>query len=130
LSLKASFCIKIVKYLGNVLAQASKILTLTPGLLSLQARYVMKYDHNGGALVVKVTDDVVCLQFKSDAAQVPILSTSVRVTSREARWYIFKQKIPICVFFGGPYRKMLVYFIAIWNKLRPFGKGNYGSLVI
>ena len=35
-----------------------------------QIRYVMKYDHNAGALVVKMTDNVVCLQFKSDAAQV------------------------------------------------------------
>ena len=29
----------------------------------------MKYDHNSGALILKMTDDVVCLQFKSDAAQ-------------------------------------------------------------
>lgn len=30
----------------------------------------MKYDHSAGALVLKTTDDVVCLQFKTDAAQV------------------------------------------------------------
>jgi len=30
----------------------------------------MKYDHSAGALVLKMTDDVVCLQFKTDAAQV------------------------------------------------------------
>ena len=30
----------------------------------------MKYDHNSGALILKMTDDVVCLQIKSDAAQV------------------------------------------------------------
>lgn len=35
----------------------------------MKVRYVMKYDHSAGALVVKMTDDVVCLQFKSDAAQ-------------------------------------------------------------
>lgn len=35
----------------------------------IKCRYVMKYDHNAGALVLKMTDDVVCLQFKSDAAQ-------------------------------------------------------------
>ncbi len=35
-----------------------------------QARYVMKYDHKAGALVLKMTDDAVCLQFKTDAAQV------------------------------------------------------------
>lgn len=30
----------------------------------------MKYDHSAGALILKMTDDVVCLQFKTDAAQV------------------------------------------------------------
>ena len=28
----------------------------------------MKYNHNDGFMVLKLTDDVVCLQFKSDAA--------------------------------------------------------------
>jgi hypothetical protein len=37
--------------------------------------------------------------------------------------FIFKQKIPIWVNFGGPYIdwKMLKYFMAVWNILQTFG---------
>lgn len=35
----------------------------------MKARYVIQYDHNAGNLNMKMTDDVVCLQFKTDAAQ-------------------------------------------------------------
>ena len=34
-----------------------------------QARYVIQYDHNEGCLKMKMTDDVVCIQYKTDAAQ-------------------------------------------------------------
>ena len=34
-----------------------------------QARYVMQYDHKEGCLKMKMTDDVVCIQYKTDAAQ-------------------------------------------------------------
>ena len=34
-----------------------------------QVRYSTKYNHSEGCLVVKMTDDVVCLQYKTDAAQ-------------------------------------------------------------
>ena len=40
------------------------------GAPNFQARYSLKYDHSCGALLLKMTDDVVCLQFKSDVAQV------------------------------------------------------------
>ncbi len=29
----------------------------------------MKYDHSKGELALKMTDDVVCLQYKTDASQ-------------------------------------------------------------
>ena len=35
----------------------------------MKVRYTTKYDHNQGCMVMKMTDDVVCLQFKSEAAQ-------------------------------------------------------------
>lgn len=35
----------------------------------LRTRYVMKYRHCDGKLVLKVTDDRVCLQFKTDQLQ-------------------------------------------------------------
>ncbi|TRY72367.1 hypothetical protein TCAL_14889 [Tigriopus californicus] len=34
-----------------------------------QARYTLKYDHVRGSLEMKMTDDIVCLLYKSDAAQ-------------------------------------------------------------
>jgi hypothetical protein len=45
------------------------------------------------------------------------------VGSRVARWHIFKPKIPIWVF---RYQRdlqwlTLIYFIAVWSILRPFG---------
>jgi hypothetical protein len=54
------------------------------------------------------------------AIQVFCLRGGIRV----ARWCVFKPKIPIWVNFWGPYidRKMLMYFMAIWNILRTFGK--------
>ena len=36
--------------------------------LPFQSRYSLKYDHSKGALEMKMTDDVVLLQFKSDTA--------------------------------------------------------------
>jgi hypothetical protein len=46
-----------------------------------------------------------------------------RPRSGVARWLIFEPKIPIWVNYGGPYldRKMLIYFMAIWNIIRTFG---------
>jgi len=35
----------------------------------MKARYVMYYSHCKGILKVKVTDDVVCLQYKAETAQ-------------------------------------------------------------
>lgn len=35
----------------------------------IKARYVIQYDHKQGCLCMKMTDDVVCLQYKTDAAQ-------------------------------------------------------------
>lgn len=35
----------------------------------MKVRYSTKYDHSVGCLVVKMTDDVVCLQYKTDLAQ-------------------------------------------------------------
>ncbi len=35
----------------------------------MRARYNIKYDHGAGTLHMKMTDDAVCLQYKSDAAQ-------------------------------------------------------------
>jgi len=35
----------------------------------MKARYVMQYDHKEGCLKMKMTDDVVCIQYKTDAAQ-------------------------------------------------------------
>lgn len=35
----------------------------------MKARYVIQYDHQKGCLCMKMTDDVVCIQYKSDAAQ-------------------------------------------------------------
>ena len=35
----------------------------------MKVRYSTKYDHSEGCLVVKMTDDVVCLQYKTDLAQ-------------------------------------------------------------
>jgi len=35
----------------------------------MKARYVIQYDHNEGCLKMKMTDDVVCIQYKTDAAQ-------------------------------------------------------------
>ena len=34
-----------------------------------QARFTTQYDHDKGSLGMKMTDDVVCIQFKTDAAQ-------------------------------------------------------------
>jgi len=34
----------------------------------MKVRYSTKYDHSAGCLEMKMTDDAVCLQFKSDAA--------------------------------------------------------------
>ena len=34
-----------------------------------QARFTTQYDHSKGSLGMKMTDDVVCIQFKTDAAQ-------------------------------------------------------------
>jgi hypothetical protein len=51
------------------------------------------------------------------------------VSTRVARWHVFKPKIQIWVNFGGPWFKKVVlfydhleYFTAIWYILRPFGK--------
>ncbi|XP_043214988.1 signal recognition particle 9 kDa protein-like [Amphibalanus amphitrite] len=33
----------------------------------MKVRYTMKYVHSDGALVVKITDDVKCVQFKTDS---------------------------------------------------------------
>ena len=46
----------------------SKILTKFCNFF-FQARYVMQYDHKEGCLKMKMTDDVVCIQYKTDAAQ-------------------------------------------------------------
>ena len=35
----------------------------------MKVRYTTKYDHSNGCMILKMTDDVVCLQFKSEAAQ-------------------------------------------------------------
>ena len=35
----------------------------------MKVRYVTKYDHASGALLLKMTDNVVCLQYKTEAAQ-------------------------------------------------------------
>ena len=35
----------------------------------MKVRYTTKYDHAAGALVLKMTDNVVCLQYKTEAAQ-------------------------------------------------------------
>lgn len=35
----------------------------------MKVRYGMKYNHSVGQLEMKMTDDVVCLQYKTDAAQ-------------------------------------------------------------
>merc|ERR1712037_708011 len=35
----------------------------------MKARFVTQYDHSKGSLGMKMTDDVVCIQFKTDAAQ-------------------------------------------------------------
>jgi len=35
----------------------------------MKARYVMQYDHKEGCLKMKMTGDVVCIQYKTDAAQ-------------------------------------------------------------
>jgi hypothetical protein len=39
--------------------------------------------------------------------------------TRVARWFVFKQKIPISVIFLEC--KMLAYFMALWSLLRPSG---------
>jgi hypothetical protein len=47
---------------------------------------------------------------------------SLRVQSRAARWFSFNPKIPIWVKSWRPLdRKMLSYFMTLWNILRPFG---------
>uniref|UniRef100_A0AAZ3NPH3 Signal recognition particle 9 kDa protein n=1 Tax=Oncorhynchus tshawytscha TaxID=74940 RepID=A0AAZ3NPH3_ONCTS len=38
-------------------------------LLLIQVRVVLKYRHCDGNLCIKVTDDAVCLQYKTDQAQ-------------------------------------------------------------
>lgn len=35
----------------------------------MKCRFVMKYRHNDGKLVVKVTDDVVCLMYLAEQSQ-------------------------------------------------------------
>lgn len=35
----------------------------------IKARYTLKYDHVRGSLEMKMTDDIVCLLYKSNAAQ-------------------------------------------------------------
>jgi hypothetical protein len=52
----------------------------------------------------------------------------VGLSTRVARWYIFKPKIPILVYLGGPWSENFTYFCghweyltAIWNILLPFG---------
>lgn len=35
----------------------------------MKTRCVMKYDHSNSCLKVKVTDDMVCLQYKTDSQQ-------------------------------------------------------------
>jgi hypothetical protein len=40
---------------------------------------------------------------------------------RVARWYIFKQKIPIWAYIGGPWNGKCWYFYGIWNNESPFG---------
>jgi hypothetical protein len=54
-----------------------------------------------------------------DTAEQTLLFAQTRV----ARWFIFNQKIPILVNFGGSYIdwKMLLYFMAIFNILQTFG---------
>ena len=34
----------------------------------MKARYVIQYNHSAGSLEMKLTDDTVCLQYKTDAA--------------------------------------------------------------
>jgi hypothetical protein len=53
-----------------------------------------------------------------------IQSACLRLECRVARWFVFKPKIPIWVNFGGLYVdwKRLIYFMAICNILRTFGK--------
>jgi hypothetical protein len=48
--------------------------------------------------------------------------------TRVARWYIFKPKIPIWVYLGGPWNGKCWYFLVIWNILQPFVI-SYGHLV-
>jgi hypothetical protein len=44
------------------------------------------------------------------------------IANRTARWYVFKPKIQLWVNFGRPWNeKKLVYYMAICNKLQPFG---------
>jgi hypothetical protein len=51
------------------------------------------------------------------------------VGTRVARWYIFRPKIPIWVKLGGGFeKKMLLYYMAIWNILWQFDM-KYGHLV-
>jgi hypothetical protein len=57
---------------------------------------------------------------------VTVIPTRVRV----ARWFVFQTKNPnLAKFLRALERKKLVYSMAIWNILRPFGIA-YGHLVI
>ena len=60
--------LSFVSHIFFIIVQIKKYIYLCK-LFIFQARYSLKYDHSKGALEMKMTDDVVCLQYKSDAAQ-------------------------------------------------------------
>ena len=48
---------------------SSEIVRILSSDFDFQARFTTQYDHHQGQLTLKMTDDAVCLQYKSDAAQ-------------------------------------------------------------
>ncbi|XP_065176325.1 signal recognition particle 9 kDa protein-like [Sycon ciliatum] len=45
--------------------EAERLYLENPG----KARFVVKYRHKDGELVIKITDDVVCLKYRTDQSQ-------------------------------------------------------------
>jgi hypothetical protein len=64
----------------------------------------------------------------SNGSEKSARQTSSWIQSRVARWFIFKQKIPIWVNFGGPLNGTCFYILWSFEFLRPFGI-IYGRLV-
>ncbi|KAF7460209.1 Hypothetical predicted protein [Marmota monax] len=49
--------------------EMTSVFTISKYVFLFQARVVLKYRHSDGSLCIKVTDDLVCLVYRTDQAQ-------------------------------------------------------------